>query len=69
MTRFGADREAGIYYALQSPPSEPMSTPTDRADDGNPKFGKLLIVLFIAVIFCVALTWIMGVYFPDFPNF
>ncbi|MES2741904.1 MAG: hypothetical protein V4754_13270 [Pseudomonadota bacterium] len=45
-----------------------MSNPTDRADDGNPKFGKLLIVLLIAVLFCAALTWVMGVYFPDFPN-
>ena len=38
-------------------------------DDGNPKFGRLLIVLILAVLFCAALTWVMGVVFPDFPNF
>jgi len=32
----------------------------DRAmkqDDGNPKFGRLLIVLLLVVLFCGALTW------------
>ncbi|CDG81827.1 hypothetical protein [Janthinobacterium agaricidamnosum] len=38
-------------------------------DDGNPQFGKLLVVLLIAVVFCAALTWVMGAFFPDFPNF
>jgi hypothetical protein len=38
-------------------------------DDGNPKFGRLLIVLFIVVALCGLLTWIMETYFPDFPNF
>ena len=38
-------------------------------DDGSPKFGRLLIVLIIAVVFCGALTWLMGTVFPDFPNF
>jgi hypothetical protein len=37
-----------------------------KPDDGNPKFGRLLIVLFIAVIVAGLLTWIMGTYFPDF---
>ena len=35
-------------------------------DDGNPKFGRLLIVLFSAVIFSGFLTWLMATYFPDF---
>lgn len=37
-------------------------------DDGNPKFGRLLIVLIIAVLFCAALTWVMGALFPNFPD-
>jgi len=41
----------------------------DKQHDGNPKFGRLLVVLLVAVIFCVFLTWIMGTFFPDFPNF
>ena len=46
-----------------------MVQKTEKEDDGNPKFGRLLIILFIAVLFCAALTWLMGVVFPDFPNF
>ena len=38
-------------------------------DDGEPKFVRLLIFLMAAVIFCAVLTWVMGSYFPDFPNF
>ncbi|MFT5642510.1 MAG: hypothetical protein ACI83P_000034 [Janthinobacterium sp.] len=41
----------------------------DDGDDGEPKFGRLLIFLILAVIFCGVLTWVMGHYFPDFPNF
>lgn len=40
-----------------------------KPDDGNPKFGRLLVVLLMAVLFCIMLTWVMGQYFPDFPNF
>jgi hypothetical protein len=39
-----------------------------KKDDGSPKFGRLLLVLIAAVIFCVILTWVMGTYFPDFPS-
>ena len=39
-----------------------------KEDDGSPKFGRLLIVLIIAVVFCGGLTWVMGTLFPDFPN-
>ena len=45
-----------------------MSNDTKK-DDGTPKFGRLLIVLLIAVVFCAVLTWVMGALFPDFPNF
>ncbi|MFM2088784.1 MAG: hypothetical protein RLZZ237_3653 [Pseudomonadota bacterium] len=45
-----------------------MSHEQNTQTDGIPKFGKLLIVLFLAVVFCGALTWIMGTYFPDFPK-
>ena len=44
-----------------------MSNDTKK-DHGSPKFGRLLIVLVGAVLFCVLLTWIMGTYFPDFPS-
>ena len=39
-----------------------------KEDDGAPKFGRLLIVLIIAVLFCVGLTWLMGTVIPNFPN-
>ena len=41
----------------------------DDDDDGEPKFGRLLMFLILAVVFCGVLTWVMGRYFPDFPNF
>ena len=50
-------------------PKDDMTHKTQQDDDGNPKFGRLLIILFIAVLFCAALTWVMGAFFPDFPNF
>ncbi|MFC0135107.1 hypothetical protein [Massilia eurypsychrophila] len=40
-----------------------------KKDDGSPKFGRLLAVLVAAVVFCGLLTWMMGTFFPDFPNF
>ena len=39
-----------------------------KKDDGSPKFGRLLLVLVAAVVFCGLLTWVMGTYFPDFPS-
>ncbi|MGK5081402.1 hypothetical protein [Janthinobacterium sp. HLX7-2] len=45
-----------------------MSNDHETQDDGIPKFGKLLVVLFLAVVFCGALTWVMGTYFPNFPG-
>ena len=45
-----------------------MMTKDTNGDDGSPKFGKLLIVLVGAVLFCGVLTWVMGTYFPDFPS-
>lgn len=35
-------------------------------DNGTPKFGRLLIILVLAVAFTGFLTWIMETYFPDF---
>jgi len=45
-----------------------MSNEVKTQEEGIPKFGKLLIVLFLAVVFCGALTWVMGTYFPNFPG-
>jgi hypothetical protein len=39
-----------------------------KEDDGSPKFGRLLIVLILAVLFCAGLTWLMGTVFPHFPS-
>jgi hypothetical protein len=39
-----------------------------KEDDGSPKFGRLLIVLILAVLFCAGLTWVMARFFPNFPN-
>jgi hypothetical protein len=49
-----------------------MSNEENRSnshDEGTPKFGRLLIVLLLAVVFVGVLTWVMETYFPDFPNF
>ncbi len=32
----------------------------------NPQFGRLLLALLSAVLFCVVLTFVMSTYFPDF---
>lgn len=42
-----------------------MSNDTKK-NDGSPKFGRLLIVLALAVAFCGVLTWVMGSLFPNF---
>jgi hypothetical protein len=44
-----------------------MSNDT-KNDDGSPKFGRLLLVLIAAVVFCGVLTWVMGTFFPHFPS-
>lgn len=38
----------------------------DIKSDGSPKFGRLLIVLFLAVLFLGFLTWLMETQFSDF---
>lgn len=37
-----------------------------ETEDDNPKFGRLLIILFLAVVFVGFLTWLMETQFPDF---
>jgi len=44
-----------------------MSNDTKK-DDGSPKFGRLLLALFGAVVFCGVLTWVMASFFPNFPG-
>lgn len=39
-----------------------------KNDDGSPKFGRLLLALLAAVVFCGVLTWVMGTFFPNFPS-
>ncbi len=38
--------------------------PKDR-EPGGPYFGRLLIVLFLAVAFCAFLTWALTTYMQD----
>lgn len=52
------------------PPKDPLSNPMDHPDeqqphgtDGTPKFGRLLIVLAIAVMMIVGITFGSQAYF------
>ena len=65
MTRSTKDRD---NVPLQAEVEE-IEYEDDDGDDGEPKFGRLLLFLMLAVIFCGVLTWVMGRFFPDFPNF
>lgn len=38
--------------------TQPPEKPEDR-EPGGPYFGRLLIVLFLAVAFCAVLTWVL----------
>lgn len=44
-------------------PSQPPTPPTPPAGDGAPKFGRLLIVLALAMLMVVALTFGSEAYF------
>ena len=46
--------------------TEPNGYEDDSQDEEGPKFGRLLIVLILAVLFCAGLTWLMGAIFPNF---
>jgi len=35
-------------------------------DGDNPKFGRLLIVLLLVILFCFVLTWFAENYLADF---
>ena len=69
----GADPAGGglAYFEVYAVPgidyTWAMTNPPNH-DDGSPKFGRLLVVLLAAVVFCGLLTWIMAVYFPNFPS-
>jgi len=38
----------------------------NHGGNDSPKFGRLLVVLLLAVVFIGVLTWIMETYFPNF---
>ncbi|MGI9024462.1 MAG: hypothetical protein ACR2GP_02585 [Burkholderiaceae bacterium] len=44
-----------------------MPQPEDRnhREPGGPYFGRLLIVLFLAVAFCALLTWAVSTYMQN----
>ena len=56
-----------IYWRLPQTRGDLMTNDT-KNDDGSPKFGRLLLALLAAVVFCGVLTWVMGTYFPNFPG-
>jgi len=58
-----------IYYVVSIPAVRHLTPMKPSPDDGNPRFGRLLIVLVAAVLFCGLLTWLMGEVFPNFPGF
>ena len=39
-----------------------------RKDDGSPKVSRLLLVLVATVAMLGVLTYVMAVFFPDFPS-
>jgi hypothetical protein len=41
---------------------------TPKEEDATPKFGRLLVVLILAVLLCAFLTWLMATVFPNFPG-
>ena len=62
------NRQGSNILVFSTKRAAAMMTKDTRNDDGSPKFGKLLIVLVGAVVFCGILTWVMGTYFPNFPS-
>ncbi len=46
-----------------APPETP--TPDGRPTPGGPYFGRLLIVLLIAVLFCGFMTWLLSTVVTD----
>ena len=54
------------FFASTSPSrndrANSMTQPEERKqrEPGGPYFGRLLIVLFLAVAFCAVLTWILS---------
>ncbi len=43
----------------------PQPEKPDDHEPGGPYFGRLLIVLFLAVAFCALLTWALSAYFEN----
>jgi hypothetical protein len=46
-----------------NPDDDSTPKPPDDETPGGPYFGRLLIVLFLAVVFCGVLTWVISSYF------
>ena len=44
-------------------PDHDPSDPPPSKEPGGPYFGRLLIVLFVAVAFCAVLTWVLSAHF------
>ncbi len=49
----------------ESMSSMPQPEEPDKREPGGPYFGRLLIVLFLAVAFCALLTWVVTTYMQD----
>ena len=48
-----------------APEDHPESIDTGRSTPGGPYFGRLLIVLLIAVLFCGFMTWLLSTLVTD----
>ncbi len=44
---------------------DPAAVDTGRPTPGGPYFGRLLIVLLIAVLFCGFMTWLLSTFVTD----
>jgi hypothetical protein len=59
---------AAVYTGSLDSTRGDLMTNDTKNDDGSPKFGRLLLALLAAVVFCGVLTWVMGTFFPNFPS-
>ncbi len=59
-------RTARNFVQPERPPRmTPSSEDRDQREPGGPYFGRLLIVLFLAVAFCALLTWALSSYYEN----
>ena len=55
-----------VYKNFKLNVTKNMNKKTKEVAGDNPKFGRLLIILFLVVLFLGFLTWLMETHFSDF---